>query len=181
MRALAVLAAAILLVAVPGIAEGKRSGGGKLRGSVRTTVKKKAPKRWKVISSWATATPTPRPSSTPGPPGETATPAPTATPGSSLPPQNPRSVSVGSTEFSFTLSQASVLAGEVRVQFDNSRAEDPHQLAIDGPDPDFWVFEEVGPGVVTSQTIVMREGRHVLYCPLPEHEELGMRAVLTVR
>jgi plastocyanin len=164
-RVAAVLVA--LLVVAP-VAEGKRQ---RLRGTVRVGFGK-APKRWGKVSVWATPTPTPVPG---------ATPTPSPTPGSALPAPNPRSVSVNSTEFAFTLSQTTVSAGAVRVQFDNSRAEDPHQLSIDGPDPDYWSFDEVPAGGVIAQTLVMRPGRHVLFCPLPGHEELGMRAVLTVR
>lgn len=167
-----------LLVLAPA-AEGKRK---RLRGSVKVVHSGKAPQRWKTLSTWATAAPAPAPapSATPAP---VVTPAPTPvpTPASTLPPPNPRSVSVNSTEFAFALSQATVSAGEVRVQFDNSRAEDPHQLAVAGPDQDAWTFPAVGPGDVTQHTIAMRPGRHVLVCPLPGHEQLGMRAVLTVR
>ena len=159
---------AALLVSAPAV-EAKR---GKLRGTVRAA-HGKAPKRWRFVTQWSpAATPAPAP---------VTTPAPTATPGPALPAPNPRSVSVNATEFAFTLSQTTVSAGTVRVQFDNSRAEDPHQLAIDGPDPDYWSFDEVPAGAVTQQTIVMRPGRHVLFCPLLGHEDAGMRAVLTVR
>ncbi len=128
----------------------------------------------------AVAAPTPAPTATPSAtPIATATA--TATPGTTLPTANPRSVSVNSTEFAFTLSQTTVSAGEVRVQFDNSRAEDPHQLRINGPDPDTWTFAEVESGDVVAHTVTMRPGRHVLLCPIPGHEELGMRATLTAR
>ena len=177
MKALVLVAVALLVLAPA--AEGKRD---RLRGSVKVSHGGKAPKRWKTLTTWmTTSAPAAAPAPAPVRTGPAPTTTPTPTPGSTLPPPNPRSVSVNSTEFAFTLSQATVSAGDVRVQFDNSRAEDPHQLSIDGPDPDFWTFAEVGPGDVTQQTISMRPGRHVLVCPLPGHEELGMRAVLTVR
>jgi plastocyanin len=131
-----------------------------------------------------TATPTPRPTPAPSPSGTpTPTPAPTATPtpDESLPAPNPHSVSVGSVEYAFTLSQRTVSAGDVRIEFDNSRAEDAHQLNIDGPDPDYWSFDEEPAGSVTRHTIRLRPGTYVLFCPLPDHEARGMRATLTVR
>lgn len=180
MKRLVALAVLALLVAAP-VADARRD---RLRGNVKS-MRAKAPKRWRVVTGWSVvrppaATPTPVPTAGPG-----ATPVPqvtpTPTPGSTLPPANQRSVSVRSTEFALTLSQPSVLSGPVRVQFDNSAAEDPHQLAIDGPDPAYWDFGVVDPGVVTQRTITMESGSYVLFCPLPQHEALGMRATLTVR
>ncbi len=115
---------------------------------------------------------------TPGPAG----PAPTATPApapSTVPGNNPHSVSVRSTEFRFSLSQASVDAGEVRVQFDNSAAEDPHALAYDGPTT--GGYDPVAAGAVVRYTVTLSAGTYTLFCPLPEHEGLGMKATLTVR
>ena len=169
MRRLALIVLALLVLAP--VAEGKRQ---RLRGTVKVG-HGKAPARWKATTTWTTLAP-PEPAAAPAP-AVTATP----TPGSALPAPNPRSVSVNSTEYSFTLSQTTVSAGPVRVQFDNSRAEDPHQLTVDGPDPDLWELPQVPAGAVTQQTLTLRPGRHVLLCPLSGHEELGMRAVLTVR
>lgn len=109
----------------------------------------------------------------------TATPAPAPAPGSEVPADNPRSVSVRSTEFRFSLSQPSVLAGDVRIQFDNSRAEDPHSLSYDGPAG--GAFAQVGAGAVVRYTVALTAGTYRLYCPLPEHEALGMKATLSVR
>lgn len=173
MKGVAVLlVAALALVAAP--ADAKR---GKLRGKVRTA-HGKAPKRWGQVTKWTPAAPAPTPTPTASP---AATPTPSATPGSVLPEPNPRSVSVASTEWAFTLSQPTVASGTVRIEFDNSRAEDPHKLTVDGPVPHYWAFSEVEAGGVTVERIVMPAGRYVLFCPLPEHEERGMRAVLTVR
>jgi plastocyanin len=141
-----------------------------------------APASWTYLPPSTTATPAPTasPTATPAGPDATPTVAPTATPGSSLPPQNPHSVSVLSKEYSFTLSQTTVSAGEVHVQFDNSVAEDPHELAIDGPDPAYWDFGEQDAGTVTQRTITLGPGTYVLFCPLADHEARGMHATLTV-
>ena len=69
-------------------------------------------------------------------PGTTApapTPAPTEDPGPRvpvLPPSNPRALQVISGEFFLTLSKAEVLSGNVRVEFNNAYAEDPHDLHL---------------------------------------------------
>lgn len=169
MRAVAIMVAALLLAGAVGTAEGKRKRD--RRGTV-TVARGKAPKAWRL------------PKRLPAGPTATATPAPTAPPlilppftlGPSLPPMDPRSVSVRSTEFAFVLSQTTVDTGVVRVQFDNSRAEDPHELAI-GRDR----FGEVAAGDVVTYSVTLASGRHVLFCPLSGHEELGMRATLVVR
>ena len=177
MRALAATLAALLLVGAVPAAEGKRKRH-RQRGTV-TAAQGKAPKAWRLPAR----TPVP-PAATAAPiPTTTATPAATATatPGSTLPAPNSRSVSVRSTEFAFSLSQTAVDAGEVRIQFDNSRAEDPHSLSIDGPDPDAWAFDAVPAETVVAYTLTLRPGRHVLFCPISDHQELGMRATLTAR
>ncbi len=177
MRALALLLAAGLLAAAP--ADARRH---------KRPVKMAKIKRGKALapaSWWVAPAPvapgpalvaaeTPAPAVTPAP---TGTPAPT--PGSEVPVDNPHSVSVRSTEFRFSLSQPAVDAGEVKVQFDNSRAEDPHALGYRGPTA--AAFDQVAPGAVVKYTVALSTGTYTLYCPLPEHEGLGMKATLTVR
>jgi plastocyanin len=121
-----------------------------------------------------TATPTPAPTAA-------ATPVPTPEATATLPPQSPKSVSVAATEYAFTLTQKTVDAGPVKVQFDLSRAADPHQLVIvrDGE-----LISDSGKqpaASVTKQTVTLSAGVYELVCPLPDHEALGMRAELTVR
>ena len=65
------------------------------------------------------------------------------------------------------------------MQFDNSRAEDPHALAYDGPSA--GAYDTVDPGAVVRYTVSLTAGRYWFYCPLPEHDGLGMHATLTVR
>jgi plastocyanin len=117
---------------------------------------------------------------TPTPTQDPVDPAPTPTATPTVPAPSPHSVSVGSTEFKFTLSQAAVDAGDVRVQFDNSRAEDPHQLMVVGTD-DLFDFGELGPGEVKRLTLPLKSGTYDLLCPLLDHESRGMSASLIVR
>ncbi len=132
----------------------------------------------------ATVTPVATPTATPAPTGPAPAPTPaataTATPAPpTVPTGNPHSVAVRSTEFRFGLSQPAVDAGEVKVSFDNSSAEDPHALAYRGPTA--AEFDRVDPGAVVRYTVTLAAGSYTLYCPLPAHEGLGMKATLTVR
>ena len=116
-----------------------------------------------------------------GPPAPT--PPPSAGPGYTPPPpppDDPGSVRVAATEFALTLSRSSVNAGEVTVEFDNSRAEDPHDLVL-SPDGegDPVIFGQLGPGEVTSRTVALAAGTYTLFCSLLDHEARGMRARLT--
>ncbi len=115
-------------------------------------------------------------------PAATRTPTPTPAPGGpavpDLPGADPRSVSVAATEFAFTLSQPRVKAGRVRIQFDNSRAQDPHALLAHGLDD--LVVSQVGPGRVTAVAYDLDPGTYTLYCPILDHEALGMQVKLIV-
>ena len=171
------LAALLALAAGPaGPADAAHKRRPKLRGHAHAA-RAKAPQSWQVVKPWGK----PRPVTAPARPSPSATPqatvAPTAPP---LPQADPRSVSIGSTEFAFTLSQPSVSSGNVRVQFDNSRAEDPHQVILVG-NGDTFSFDEQGPGVVTRRTFALDPGTYRLFCPLDGHEALGMAATLAVR
>lgn len=126
------------------------------------------------------ATPAPAATSPAPGPAPTATPTPTATPApTTVPGNNPHSVAVRSTEFRFSLSQPAVDPGQTKISFDNSRAEDPHALAYRGPST--AEFDRVDPGAVVPYTVTLTSGSYTLFCPLPEHEGLGMKATLTVR
>jgi uncharacterized cupredoxin-like copper-binding protein len=69
----------------------------------------------------------------------------------------------------------------VHVQFDNSRAEDPHQLGV-RVKGGATVTESgiVDPGGVVTKDVALDPGTYVLFCPLGTHEQQGMRAELTV-
>jgi plastocyanin len=193
---LALTAVALLAAALVPVAQAAR--GHKARHGLRSTVHK-AVKRHAPHKGWKTRRPR---SGTPVGPGSTTTgsvpgssgsgsgsttkPKPTATPvptpkPPALPSADPHSVSVRSKEWSFTLSQPSVSAGTVHVQFDNSVAEDAHQLRIRVKGgATVSDSAKVEAGDVVSQDVTLGAGSYVLLCPLPEHEELGMKAELTV-
>jgi plastocyanin len=101
-----------------------------------------------------------------------------------LPPiySNPRAVQVQAFEFGLQLSKATVSSGNVRVEFNSTRAEDPHDLFLVRSDGTGTLhqFDEQAPGGVSSQSLPLTTGRWKLFCTLPGHEALGMKATLTV-
>jgi hypothetical protein len=117
-----------------------------------------------------------------------ATPAPTPAAGPPPPPpppppaDDPRSLQVRGGEFFLTLSQPSVSAGDVRVEFNLETAEDPHDLWLareeGGPATG---FAEQPAGSVTTRTVELQAGSYALFCALPDHFALGMSATLRVR
>jgi hypothetical protein len=94
-----------------------------------------------------------------------------------LPLVPPARLLVQSTEFHLALSRTRLRAGIAVIELSN-RGEDPHDLRIRGRRG--GVRETVAGGLGQWRTH-LRPGRYVLYCSLPGHERLGMRAVLTVR
>ena len=87
-----------------------------------------------------------------------------------LPPiySNPFAVQVRATEFALQLSKANVSAGDVRVEFNLSRAEDPHNLWLvreDGTGASYS-FDEEPSGAVAAETFALTRGRWKLFCSL---------------
>ena len=78
-----------------------------------------------------------------------------------------------------TLSRTTVLAGTVKVTFNNAWAQDPHNLVLEGPGEPV-VFDELPKGEVAARSVVLAAGSWTLYCGLDGHRERGMRAKLTV-
>jgi hypothetical protein len=121
----------------------------------------------------------------PRPPGPAPTPAPTPAPAPA--PALPRAVQARTYDrdaerLSLTLSRAAVAAGEVRVEFNNALAEDPHDLRVErvdgGGEP--FSFPALGPGEVAVQRLALDPGQWRLSCTLLDHAERGMTAVLRV-
>jgi plastocyanin len=117
-------------------------------------------------------------------PGQVAGGDPTA-PGSPQQPteEGPTAAHLGvkASEYKFVLSRPSVSAGELVVELDN-QGEDPHNLNLqlaDGQGPELHVGE-IGSQKRVSARFTLPAGTYRLFCSLPGHEELGMKATLTV-
>ena len=95
----------------------------------------------------------------------------------------PSRLLVGGDEFRLTLSRKSVKPGRTLIQFQN-RGEDDHDLRLrritQRPNPLTARWAVTPPGGLTDLTVRVSRGRYRLWCSLPGHEELGMRATLRV-
>jgi hypothetical protein len=153
----------------------------------RTKAKRRAAKQrcLKRKSSKPRAQAPSAPAAAPGVPSGPAPGAPAPStpdePGGPTLPDDPagggRSVQVQSSEWELRLSRTSVLAGYVRVEFDNSRGEDAHDLKLLRGST-LYSFDEQPSGGITAKTLKLSAGRWQLF--LPEHAERGMKAQLSV-
>lgn len=84
-------------------------------------------------------------------------------------------------ELKFDKSTLQAKAGTVTIDLDNpSSATAPHAVEIEGN----GVEEEsdtIEPGNKTSVTADLKPGKYTFYCPVPGHEQAGMKGTLTVR
>jgi plastocyanin len=84
-------------------------------------------------------------------------------------------------EFKLTLSRTQLSPGAALVELQNF-GEDPHDLRIapTGGGALAASFPEIDPGTRHKEQVAFPAGTYKLYCSLPGHEGLGMRATLTV-
>ena len=93
----------------------------------------------------------------------------------------PARLMVQADEYSLVLSRQSVVRGPASIQFMN-RGEDPHDLKLRRTGGTHAIsVSETGPGVLARANVSLRTGRYRLWCSLPGHRALGMRATLRVR
>ena len=94
----------------------------------------------------------------------------------------PTAVGVGEREWRIALYRSWVPAGLVKFNVRNF-GEDDHDLVVRNRRGIVRArLPEIDPGATASVTArLMRGGRYTVYCSLPGHVELGMRAVLRVR
>lgn len=112
------------------------------------------------------------------PPAAPPPPAPPVTPPGQ---PAPARLLVTSREYSLALSRPQIPAGEAIVQLDN-RGQDPHDLAVrQGSGPmSSLIGETPSLDVATAPRTTLAAGTYTLFCDLPGHAALGMRATLTV-
>lgn len=156
--------------------------------------KKKKPAKKQPGTEKPTTSPAPRtepgsggdskPEATPTPkPGATATPTPTATPvGTATPAPLPSRTNVDLTdvrEWSVRPSYRILAAGKIDFNA-NNRGEDDHNLTVRDATRDLGTID-LAPGDTGTLTVTLAAGSYTLYCSLPQHEEAGMSAVISVR
>jgi uncharacterized cupredoxin-like copper-binding protein len=98
------------------------------------------------------------------------------------PPAAIHTLSVASREYSLTLSRQVLTPGLETIQL-NNRGEDPHDLQI-GPDDEsgsvLRAYPETPSLEAHTEKVELPAGRYKLWCSLPGHEALGMKATLRV-
>jgi hypothetical protein len=102
---------------------------------------------------------------------------------SAAPASSPSRLLVSGDEFKLTMSRVSVPAGRAIVQLYN-RGEDDHDLRLqritDKPNASVARWALTKPGDLSDLSLRLSRGRYRLWCSLPGHRELGMRATLRV-
>jgi uncharacterized cupredoxin-like copper-binding protein len=84
-------------------------------------------------------------------------------------------------ELAFNTTSLEAKAGEVTVVMDNpSSSGVDHGIAVSGKGVD-QVGKVVHPGASSTLKVNLRPGMYVFFCPVPGHEEAGMKGTLTVR
>ena len=125
----------------------------------------------------ATPTPTPTPS-----PGASPTPTPTATPTPTPGPVYPSRTGVDlvdGEEWAVRPSYRILAAGRIDFVATNV-GEDDHDLSV-RRDTTVLGRLPVAPGESDTLTLDLAAGSYTLFCSLPDHEEAGMRANISVR
>jgi plastocyanin len=103
-------------------------------------------------------------------------------PGAGGTPSGPAHLQVSAKEFSLTLSRPSTTAGRLMLELVNA-GQDEHNLHIRpaAGGPDVGALGIVLPGHHSDVEFQLKPGTYTLYCAIPAHEELGMKATLTVQ
>lgn len=85
-------------------------------------------------------------------------------------------------EYTISLSRASVGCGTVILEQNTIQAMDPHNLVLqkEGDPGPSYSYDELGPGTYARQTLNLSRGNWVLYCSLSNHRALGMEVTLVV-
>jgi plastocyanin len=139
----------------------------KRHGKVRKVVRRR---HWWTCVPQAEAPPIAPPVLTPPPPAPEPEPEPEA-----------NRLAVKSSEYYFVLSRPSVKSGEVTIEL-NNRGEDPHNLnlRLEGDEGEPLQIPETDSEQRNVASFDLPAGKYRLWCSLPEHEEKGMEATLTV-
>jgi len=87
-------------------------------------------------------------------------------------------VTVDETEFRLDLSQTGLEPGTYTFVVRNAGATD-HALELEGPGIDEAATSILAPGESAELTVTLEEGSYVLYCPVEDHAERGMKLELS--
>jgi plastocyanin len=96
-------------------------------------------------------------------------------------PPPPARVQVVAEEFRYALSRRTIKAGHAIIELRNA-GEDPHDLhlqRVGGTKVVAWPVTR--PGAVFDREVTLAAGTYRLWCSVPSHAALGMRATLVVK
>lgn len=95
--------------------------------------------------------------------------------------RGPSRLGVAATEFKFTLSRPRLTAGKLLLEYTN-RGEDVHNLKVAAARGDrvLGAVPDTEAGDVTDAEFRLQPGHYRLWCSLPGHAKLGMKARLLV-
>ena len=182
-RTALLLAALVALACAVGAADAKpRKKHRKLRGKA---VAAKVVRLPGALTTWRYVPPgTSRRPTAPAPGGSGPGDPPPLPPAPPPPPGSGRSLQVTSDDadpeaLRLVLSRTTVLAGTVKITFNNAFAQDPHNLVLEGPGEPV-IFDELPEGEVAVRSPKLAKGTWKVYCALEGHEAKGMRATLSV-
>jgi plastocyanin len=89
-------------------------------------------------------------------------------------------VDITATDFKFDPKDPAVQPGQVTLDLTND-GETLHNIEIEGPSGEAELPEDIGPGEKGAVTVDLNEpGKYKFYCPVGNHEQLGMVGDVTV-
>ena len=83
------------------------------------------------------------------------------------------------TDFHIALSQKTFKAGKYTFVAQN-KGQTTHALMISGPGVKMAMTKDISPGQSAKLTVTLKKGTYTYYCPVPGHEQAGMKGTLSV-
>lgn len=82
-------------------------------------------------------------------------------------------------DFSITLDEDSLVAGEYEIEVVNE-GNATHDLVVERDGEDVAASDTIGPGESTTLTVTLDEGEYVFYCSIGNHRSMGMEVTVQV-
>jgi plastocyanin len=93
--------------------------------------------------------------------------------------QESGSITATEADFSITLDEDSVAAGDYDVQVVNEGGA-THDLVVERDGEDVAASDPIGPGESTTLTVTLEPGEYVFYCSIGNHRAMGMEMTVEV-
>jgi len=89
------------------------------------------------------------------------------------------SVTVTGSDFSFSLDEDNLAAGNYEIVLVNE-GRATHDLVVEQNGTDIAASDDIGPGESTTFTVTLEPGEYVLYCSIGNHRAMGMELTVEV-